>query len=669
MNLKQLLADRGIVCAHIVDDAFDEKPSYPLTAEQAQHVLDVADDEGLNAICSILGLAEGDEDGVRAALQIVDEVHKLFARRCELLGAVSHAVFDPFDKDREGKQSELKPLLALLEENGIKYHCFGVDYDPSSVEEPQLLFVDLKLKEGPGEMPRHEDAVKIYKALNVVRQGCRPFVFLMSSLTLALGSKREGFRRDAELFQSEFEDVDKAIFKNGDEFSRVLASYTTSMPQLKTLRDSMRQVEVAVQDAVHNVMEELRALDLADYFVLYNNTTSVEKVELGSYVVEMLLEFLAHEVEGREQIWKFAEAIGGLDVKKLPRARFGITQAAAQLYSANMLHSPAMLRAEDGMEHGPAQGYFFTGDVFFDAHSLNLATPERAYAIVTPACDLVRPDKLVGKSIFLCEGSVKEMTPGAALIAADGLPLVVMEHPRVQGRYVVIEWHKKKLHVWNDLERGKFGNPAECSYVRVGRLRPVYALQLQHAVTADLSRVGTQKPPSALIPHGLKCFASDGTKWSEIYSDGNSDAAALSDFKNGDKKYTTYVLSDPSIHKAMVRLSSWLDEHKDVPARASIEKLLGDDARETLRGVKQKVPEKAQNGKALDVTCYPFSDAWKGAESKVVALVRGVGCPSPYSQIADGHAVKGDQDAKVVFRLEAASVPEEHDEEASAEAE
>lgn len=662
MSLKELLASRGIVCAHIVDDAFDEVPTYALTPEDAQHVLEVANDANLKAICTIFGLEEDDEAGVRDRLQVVEEVHKLFARRTEISGDAAHAIFDAFDKDKEGKLSQLAPLIELLEANGVKCLRFGGAYDPTGTDEPQLLFVDLKLKEGRNDLPRHEDAVRIYTSLTSTHKGCRPFVFLMSSLTLVLGAKRELFRRDAELFQSEFEDIDKSVFTNGDELSRVLASYTKAMPQLAALRDSMKQVELAVAEATQDVMRELRALDLADYFVLYHNTTSVEKAKLGPYVVEMLLEFLAHEVEGKSQVWDFAKTLDGLNVQELPRARFGLTPAAAQLYSANMLHSPAMLLAEDGMECGPSQGFFFTGDIFFDAQSLNLPLPTRALAVITPACDLVRPDKLKGRSILLCEGSVREMDLGSALISKDSLPLVVMQHPRASDRYIVIEWHKKKLHVWDDADRTKFSDPMQCLFVRVGRLRPVYAIQLQHAVTSDLSRVGTQKPPSALTPHGLRCFVSDGKKWHEIYADTNPDAAALSDFEKDGKKYTTYVLSDSTVHRALVKVAAWVATNSDAKSKASLNKVLEDDVRESLRGFKQKVPEKASKEKNLDVTAYPLEGKLSGEEGKLVALVRSIGCASPYSQIADGHDVRGEQVSRVVFRLEKQADVEQQEE-------
>lgn len=653
MSLKELLAERNITCAHIIDDAFDSSPTSPLTPEEIQTALDNIDDDALNSICSVLGLQPDDEDGVRKSLQGIDGTLVLYRQRTELAPAAASALFDQFTIFAEGKLTQLKPLLELLNNAGIKCEVFGSDYNPKGSTAPHLVFVDLKLKEGIAGSPRHEDAVEVCTKLKAEHPESRPFVFLMSSLPLALGQKREEFRKGAELFQSEFDDIDKATFANADELERILASYTKSLAQLATLRKSMEHVLSAVHQAGKNVMAELRALDLADYFVLYHNTAAVEKTQLGTYIVELLLEYLAHEVEGQSQVWDLAKVLDSLNVEALPRARFGITPAAAKLYSANMLHSEKMLLAEDDNKNGPANGHFFTGDIFFEAQSFNLPTPTRAFAIITPVCDLVRPDRLKGKSILLCEGEVKDFEAGTYLIAGDELPIVVMKNPRSSEKLITIEWKKKKLHIWDDEDRANFADPQKCVYVRKGRLRPVFALQLQRAVTSDLSRVGTQKPPNALVPHRIRCLVSDGERWRQIYADDKSDAAALSRWDDEHrKKWLMYIISDPTLHKVMAALSTWLTKNQTVPGKATLDMVLGEDVPEVLRGHKQKIPEKPSPKAPLDVTAYPFADKWNG-QSKAVALVPGR-CASPYSDIADGQKVGGDKPALIVFRFETA---------------
>lgn len=646
MSLKELLLERKIVCAHIVDDAFDEIPALPMTPGQAQMALEHIDDLGLRAVCSVLGLLEADEDGVRGALQDLEKVRQVFGARDQLPGDAARILFSDYERLRSGKLAQLQPLVALLGDSGVKCISFGADYDPQGTEEPQLFFVDLRLREDA--VPNHEDAAKAFGALKVAHRQCKPFVFLMSSQAGVLGPNREEFRRVTDLFQSEFEDIDKAIFADQAEFTRILTRYTQAMPELAKLRESMGKMRKAVDDAAENVLKELRALDLADYFVLFKNTTAVEKVALGSYVVDMLLEYLAHEIEGADTVWELADELSALKLESLPRIRFGWSPAAVRLYSMSMLHSPKMLLAEDRIEKGPRQGYFFTGDIFFEAQAHHAAEPGRAYAVITPACDLVRPKS--GRSILICEGLVSGFTTGSLLVAQDGSPMTVLPHPRDSSKYVTVEWDKKKLHIWGDEMKQRFRDGAP--YIRASRLRPEYALQLQHAVTSDLSRVGTQKPPSSLMPHGLKCFVRDQAQWHEVFYQRNPDAAALSDFESEpEKRFTTFMIADPSLHNALIAVKDWVGAHPEAITRPVIERVLAEDSRELLRNFRQKVPMKGSATGGLDITAYPLTGV-DAAQPKAVGLVRGAACASDYAQIANGQAVNLRQTSVVIFRWE-----------------
>jgi len=647
MSLKELLSERKITCAHVIDDAFDEEPALPLTAGQVQEVLERIDAAGMSALCSLFGYPDESEDLVREALQDIERVRRVFEARTSLPGNTTGILFSEHERYRTGKLEQLRPLLESLESWGVKCLKFGAAYDPQGSEEPQLFFVDLRLREGT-VVANHEDAAKAFAALRSVHRQSKPFVFLMSSQSGALGPNREEFRRAADLFQSEFEDIDKRLFADQPEFTRILTRYTQAMPQLAKLRDSMGKVRTAVDLAADSVLKELRALDLADYFVLYKNTTAIEKVGLGNYVVDMLLEYLAHEVEGADTVWELADELSALKFDELPRIRFGASPAAIRLYSASMLHSPKMLIAEDRIEKGPKQGYFFTGDILFEGAAFHAAEPDKAFAVISPACDLVRPRP--GRSILVCEGKAYVWTLGAPLMAPDGMPLAVVPHPRDQTKYLAIEWDKKRLHVWDDQMKQSFREGAP--FIRVSRLRPEYALQLQHAVTSDLTRVGTQKPPSALMARGLKCFVRDLEQWHEVFFERSPDAAALSDLEvSPEKKFTTFMVSDPALNSALAAVKIWVEAHAEVATRAAIERVLADDSRELIRNHRQKVPIKGTAGGGLDITAYPLQST-DAVHAKAVGLVRGVACASEYAQIAHGQLRNARQMASVVFRWE-----------------
>lgn len=649
MSLKELLEGRNIKCAHIIDDAFDETPSVGLNDEAIGLILSHIDNNDFIRLCQLLEVNDEDEAKVRDKLASTEHFASLYEKRNELSDLLKQEIFHEFEIDRKGKLEQLQPLLDVLTNAGINCLKFGVNYDPKNQAAPQLFFVDLKLRENTFR-PAHDDAKDALDRLKFEFPGAKPFVFLMSSQALALGNSREDFRRAAALFQSEFESVEKSCFSDKSELERMLGRYTAAMDTHSALHSSMEQVKLAVTNAAENVLDELRSLDFADYFVLFKNTVSVEKIDLGSYIVELLLEYLANEVEGKEKVWALASELNKLEMSNLRRVRFGWTPAAMRLYSANMLHNPEMLRAEEKMLTGPSQGYFFTGDIFFDAKSYNEGDPERALAIITPACDLVRPQEMKGKSLVLCEGAVKRVTEAnPPLIADDGLPVTLMRHPKDSGQFIIIQWNKKKIHAWDDEARAAFQDATKCMFVRAGRLRPLFALQLQQKVTSDLSRVGTQKPPSALNLRGIRCFVSDGTTWSEVYSDPTSDAAAWLISEEGKKKVkmVSLLLSDHTVQKAFEKVKEWRIKNPDTPTKEAVERVLQDDVRDLLKHTNAPL-----SGGDEDPTIYPLPKDAAGLIVKHLALVREVKSSSPYAAIKDGSKKTDKHEASVVFRLE-----------------
>ncbi len=651
MSLKELLQGREIKCAHIVDDAFDEAPTSGLNEDSIALIFAKIKNSDYEALAKAFSVSEDDEAEVKSMLADSEAFAVLYAKRSEFTEELNLQLFAEFETDRVTKRKQLEPLLEVLEAAGIECCKSGVDYKPQDLPQPQLFFVDLKLRDNSLRMA-HEDARDALVKLTGGQAHVKPFIFLMSSQEMTLSASREDFRKSASLFQSQFESVEKTVFSDKPEFERMLARYTEGMEAHAALHAKMSGVKTAVEKAAETVLEELRALDFADYFVLAKNTASVEKIDLGSYVVELLLEFLANEVEGKEGVWALATQLNDLKLAKLPRVRFGWSAPAKRLYSASMLHNREMLAAEERMGNGPANGHFFTGDIYFDAKDFNKGSYARALAVITPACDLVRPQDMKGKSVVLCEGKVATADDAnPQLTAPDGLSVTLMPDPKDHAKFLTVVWNKKKIHVWDDDARALFSKQ-ECSFVRVGRLRPLYALQLQQKVTTDLSRVGTQKPPSALNLRAIRCMVSDGSKWVEVYFDASSDAAGwlISDESTSKKKVNvvTVLLSDHTVQNAYRKVREWLANNPEVRNRDILVRLLQDDAREVFRGARGILP----NGKDEDATLYPLAEHADIAVQKALAVVHFVSPTSAYAHIKDGAAVKDNHPAAIVFKLE-----------------
>lgn len=63
------------------------------------------------------------------------------------------------------------------------------------------------------------------------------------------------------------------------------------------------------------------------------------------------------------------------------------------------------------------------------------------------------------------------------------------------------------------------------------RMRMLYAIQLQRAMTNDLSRVGVQVAPSIYQPHGVTVYCRQEDSWIQLCDDWANDntAAAITD--------------------------------------------------------------------------------------------------------------------------------------------
>lgn len=553
MSLASLFTESNIRCVHIIDDAFDEVPTIGFKPEVAQRLVESLSDLEFDALCSFLGDSEMTDAALVEALTDTEHVVRIFLER-DRLGQNVKDMFNEFFTAQSGKLVKIKPLVDLLGLLGISCLKYGSSYELDSSSEPQLVFIDLMLKEGGITV---DDAVEVYQKLTSVHKETKPFVFLMSSLSSStFMERRDEFRQKAKLFSSQFEAVEKKAFADSDELNFILAQCARFLPELVALHERVISVEIAINKAAVNVRDTLRNMDMADYFVLHHNTVSIEKVKLGTYITDLLLDYLVHEVESCKELWDFATLMDGWKLEDLPRSRFGLTYAAGKIYSGNLLHSKTRLESECHRLQGPEQGFFFLGDIFLKSIELS-GKIKSALVIATPACDLVRPDKLKDRTILLCEGRVEAVSLSTVPSGRGGVSTAIIPHPRDEKKQLAITWDKKKFRTWvaEDLEEFKEG---KSEWSRVSRLRPLYAIQLQHAITSDLSRIGVQRPPNMLIPCGIEVFVSDGVSWSALDSDDVREvsAAAYSDAEDG--KGSLFIISDPTVMRIVKKLKIWL---------------------------------------------------------------------------------------------------------------
>ncbi|MBH8910395.1 hypothetical protein JEZ62_00425 [Pseudomonas aeruginosa] len=647
MSLSELFASTGVKTAHFIDDAFDLAPTKGLSQEDVQHFIDRIDLPALERIGELTGIADITDADAIEALQMLEHTRSVFHARAEF-GEAGEALFSDFFSDRSGKKADLETLIAFLKKAGVESERFGVDGYHGCESEPQLVFIDLRLREN-GDPIAIADAVDVYKKIREMYPSCKPFVFLMSTLTAPLKNLRESFFLEAQIFASQFEAISKHHFRDEEEMHAIFANYIRFMPELHRLYDRIGFIESAIGKAAKSVGNTLRSLDLPDYFVLHHNTAAIEKVGLGTYISDLLLEYLVNEVESSPELWSLAAELDKWNLQKLPRSRFGLTYAAGKIYSGNMLHSNFRLESEAGRGLGPKDGYFYLGDVFFLKNEHASGNPKKAYVIATPACDLVRPDKLKERTIFVCEGRVKKVTLATTPSGDGGIPTTIISSPKDKLKQFSIDWNKKRLHTWHVEEMSAFEKD-ESEYVRVGRLRPLYAIQLQHAITADLSRIGVQRAPNMLQPMGVGIFVSNGTKWVAVDSDdvGEPCAAAVADSEDG--KQALYIISDATVRRIRRKIKAWLSRNSTLPSYVTLKKIVDSDTFEER--LMYMIHTRAEGVAPEDDIVSPMQgvEGISEEESAKIVLVR-PNSTTVYAKVNGGRDVSLEQEAFLVISL------------------
>ena len=122
------------------------------------------------------------------------------------------------------------------------------------------------------------------------------------------------------------------------------------------------------------------------------------------------------------------------------------------------------------------------GDGFGNAVSL----------VVSPACDLVRDG---AERVMLLSGSLEELQPKNWSYKAGPVRTAIVMLPDEGRKWV--KWNLKNVRSlgWDELDR-LVGEDA--SLKRIGRLREVYAIEIQQMLLADLGRIG--RPANLPVP-------------------------------------------------------------------------------------------------------------------------------------------------------------------------
>lgn len=489
ITLKKTLREKGVRKVAIIDDAFDRVPlASDLSIEQSEWIkffedLSIADTEFLDSIFPRFSTLKADE------LMLDNEfVAVLWAEASNLSGHGANDIFNRYRDDHKLDLEYLERLEDKLIELDLECVRCGRLLD-EAVHSADLVFADLFMGSLQNEQAFSvsSDAVKRIVA---TRKGNPPLVVLMSRSS-RLKERRQSFRDDAELLEACFRVISKADILSGDVLERTLLRLAFHRTESLKLAKFLHALESGVEKAGKAAVAQLRKLAPSDHAQIQNLLLNEEGECLGAYLVDVFDALVLHELERDRSVVQTAKSLASWDCEVPPppyiedprELQYLVYQAMFHHQERSLLSSakPTGVTFGDILKWGDDQG--------------NPPRPERdlnqVWLVITPACDLSRtaPDQ-----ILLVSGRLEALQPKNWVYKDTSLrtPVIVLEN----DRRFRIQWDPKSIRSCSSATlRRLLSQNRGCRVC--GRLRYIYALEIQQKILSSLGRVGLPAPMPA----------------------------------------------------------------------------------------------------------------------------------------------------------------------------
>lgn len=568
-TLRTMFDEAKVARIAIVDDGYDP----PLPGDVAEDDWEafraaVADADELGAHAETLGKV-GDlppYGDLRAAQAATLFEHLIAVGTAAPPAAGTDPVFDalakvfrPFAGRKEAKRRQLAHVEAIARDaTGEEPAKLPSKTPAAALAEYDLVFLDFFLGEETvdGEATdalldaAREQARRIVKETIVaVGDGRMPLFVLISSR--ADPDSAPAFRDEAELLASKFRFLTKGEFDTDRAKTEwVLASLVKERDAGDAVEKLLREWNASITHAATDLMSSVRRLDVTDYAYLQKYRLAEEKISLLEYLTWLFNSYLGSFVEAR-LAQSPADLIAPIRDAAVPPATLQPMSEVPAIYSA-----VTMTKVKSFADAIPAK--ILTGDLFVRRHLLQppaaAAPPEVAVAeaaageaaaapppaandqeaavveaqpaapapqpaadqpgqpdilaAITPICDLI-PGREKANGVLLMGGGLS--IPGKAKAASSHL--ISVDRPGAAPGEAPLSFQVDWFPKWPVAHpRGAFDGDGilGTDYVRIGRLRDLYAADLAQQMSGDLSRVGLPIAPPFTHPLQVTVLARVG---------------------------------------------------------------------------------------------------------------------------------------------------------------
>lgn len=493
-TLAELLHEKGIRRALVVDDAYDPLPRAADLTIDVNEWTNFFDDLQEADVEIIQDLAPEYDSLPTAELPASDGfVAALWQNRNGLRPELINPVFSRYDADMATDLAYVEALVAELQGLGLQVETAGRAFEEQAAA-VDLIIIDLFLGSVQDADAIAASKTKLRQVIDL-RRSSPPLVILMSR-SGRLEEKREEFRDSTGLLASGFRIVRKADLRTDGKLARLLRRLAIHRSDSARLAAFMEAWQQGVSDATARTVGLMRTLDLPDYAQIQQLLLSEEGEPTGSYIVDVFDRVLQHEIEREAPIINAAIGLNEITSSEYPPPYLVGSPDLQQLVYRSLFQNAERLRLT-----GPVGGIAF-GDILRPTprpgdpplpNPIADVGPNHVLAVLTPACDLQRGG---AKRVLLLVGELRPLGARDWSYADDPVRTPVIE---LDATRFWIKWDLKHVDtIGQDALAASLVDNGGLALV--ARLREAHALELQQKMLSAMGRVGLPALMPATFP-------------------------------------------------------------------------------------------------------------------------------------------------------------------------
>jgi hypothetical protein len=522
MSLIELLREKGIRKALVIDDANDEVPlasdlsgladewstfAADLDAEQKQLIED----------------AYGGAPGTRFDDKIVDDTYVAAVWRLrDRLDGLANPIFERYVASQQADQAYVERLTARLKALELECTSRGRAFAEDTMT-TDLVVIDLFL--GAAQNKNAFDLSKRLLADAIGFRSAHPPLVLLMSRNEQLPAIRDEFRDQVGLIDSGFRVIRKSDIDVDDKLERQIERLAENAGDTRKLAAFFDALDGGIKSAADRTLEVMRRLKLSDVGQVQELLLEFEGEEPGSYLVDVFDRVLQHEVEAEKGIIDAAIALNDVTAVRHPPPYLAGSPQLQDVVRRTLAQNTRRLRLKSSADFPVTFGDLLriapsppeVPDAVLAASVAGKAVagnrpraglpevgPDEVRLVLTPVCDLQRGG---APNVLLLVGEVRTLDRTAWRYGPEPRTPAL----QIDGELRWVSWKLKHVDTiaWKHIRTGLDNGDVEI----VGRLREAHALELQQRMLSGLGRVGLVAPMPATfsVQVDIQTLAADGT--------------------------------------------------------------------------------------------------------------------------------------------------------------